>query len=108
MPQENKPNVATNAVIGDGVVTIPPIDKEKKMPGFDLPDGMAQMMATETAANLQSTNNNSREVFRQSAGVLAAVITRIPTEPSVLGSRAVSGVLATPIASPTVQQGGPG
>lgn len=76
------------------------------MAGFDLPDGMASMMATETAANLQSTNNNSREVFRQAAGVLAAVVTRIPTEPSVLGSRAVSGVLATPIASPTIQQPG--
>jgi len=91
-------------IVGDGVVTLPPTEN-CKMP-FDLPDGMAAMMATESAANMQSTNNNSREVFRQAAGVLAAVVTRIPTEPSVLGSRAVSGVLATPIASPTVQQGG--
>lgn len=94
---------APDPVIGDGVVTLPGTGV-RKMAGFDLPDGMASMMATETAANLQSTNNNSREVFRQAAGVLAAVVTRIPTEPSVLGSRAVSGVLATPIASPTVQQ----
>lgn len=76
------------------------------MAGFDLPDGMAAMMASETAANIQSTNNNSREVYRQAAGVLAAVITRIPTEPSAVGSRAVSGILATPIASPTAQVGG--
>ena len=71
---------------------------------FDLPEGMASMLASETAGNIQATNTNSREVFRQAAGVLSAVITRIPTEPSVLGSRAVSGVLATPIASPTAQQ----
>ena len=73
------------------------------MSAFDLPAGMAAMMATETAANLQSTGNNSREVYRQAAGVLAAVITRIPTEPSAIGSRAVSGILATPIAPPTTQ-----
>lgn len=106
MPQ-SQDSLPIDPVIGDGIVTIPPTEKEKE-PMFDLPSGMAQMMATETAANLQSTNANSREVYRQCAGVLAAVVTRIPTEPSVLGSRAVSGVLATPIASPTVQQGGPG
>ena len=38
--------------------------------------------------------------------VLAAIITRIPTEPSVLRSRALNSVLTTPIASPTVQQPG--
>lgn len=91
-----------NPIIGDGIVTLPPYESEK-MSAFDLPAGMAAMMATETAANLQSTGNNSREVYRQAAGVLAAVITRIPTEPSAIGSRAVSGILATPIASPTSQ-----
>lgn len=94
-------------VIGDGIVTLPVPEEEKKM-AFDLPDGMASMLASETAGNIQSTNNNSREVFRQAAGVLSAVVTRIPTEPSVLGSRAVSGVLATPIASPTAQTGAAG
>ena len=89
-------------IIGDGVVTLPPYESDE-MSAFDLPAGMAAMMATETAANLQSTGNNSREVYRQAAGVLAAVITRIPTEPSAIGSRAVSGILATPIAPPTTQ-----
>ena len=91
-------------VAGDGVVTVPEMEKCKM--AFDLPDGMSSFLASETAGSIQATNTNSREVFRQAAGVLAAVITRIPTEPSVLGSRAVSGVLATPIASPTVQQPG--
>jgi hypothetical protein len=96
---------AARPIIGDGVVTLPSIERDSDMSGtgFDLPQGMANFLATETAGNIQSTNNNSREVFRQSAGVLSAVITRIPTEPSVIGSRAVSGVLATPIASPTSQ-----
>jgi len=97
---------ADEPVIGDGVVTFPTEEKEEKKMAFDLPDGVSSFLASETAGNIQATNNNSREVFRQAAGVLAAVVTRIPTEPSVLGSRAVSGVLATPIASPTVQQPG--
>ena len=92
-------------VAGDGVVTIPEKTECEKM-SFDLPEGYAKLLASEVANNMVSTNNNSREVFRQAAGVLSAVITRIPSEPSVLGSRAVSGVLATPIASPTVQQPG--
>ena len=103
MPQDSDDALTPDPVVGDGVVTIPLPDEVKKM-AFDLPDGMASMLASETAGNIQATNTNSREVFRQAAGVLSAVITRIPTEPSVLGSRAVSGVLATPIASPTVQQ----
>lgn len=102
MSEENE---ATIPVIGDGVITVLIPEEEEVMSGFDLPDGLSKMLATETAGNIQSTNLNSREVFRQAAGVLAAVITRIPTEPSVLGSRAVSGVLATPIASPTTQVG---
>ena len=89
-------------IIGDGVVTLPPYEGYE-MSAFDLPPGMASMMASELAANVSSTNNNSREVYRQAAGVLSAVITRIPTEPSAIGSRAVSGILATPIAAPTTQ-----
>jgi hypothetical protein len=106
MPQDSDDSLTPVPVVGDGVVTVPFPDKENSMAGFDLPDGMASMLASETAGNIQATNTNSREVFRQAAGVLSAVITRIPTEPSVLGSRAVSGVLATPIASPTAQTGG--
>lgn len=104
MPQDNDSLLSPDPVVGDGVVTIPSDNEDLEMAGFDLPDGMASMLASETAGNIQATNTNSREVFRQAAGVLSAVITRIPTEPSVLGSRAVSGVLATPIASPTAQQ----
>jgi hypothetical protein len=102
MPNEPEHDHAISPVIGDGVVTLPSIE-ENEMSGFDLPPGMAAMMASELAANVSSTNNNSREVYRQAAGVLAAVVTRIPTEPSAIGSRAVSGILATPIASPTTQ-----
>lgn len=101
MPDPLPEQCADSPVTNDGVVTLPD-PKDEKM-AFDLPEGMASMLASETAGNIQATNTNSREVFRQAAGVLAAVITRIPTEPSVIGSRAVSGVLATPIASPTTQ-----
>ena len=75
MPQSNDDltieQLQKDPVIGDGVVTLPP-EKEKKM-AFDLPEGMASMLASETAGNIQATNTNSREVFRQAAGVLSAV-----------------------------------
>ena len=72
---------------------------------FDLPDGLAKQLASETGANINNTANNGRMLSQQAAAAMAAQITRIPSEPSVIGGRSVSGVLATPIASPAVQAG---
>ena len=89
-------------VIGYGVTTLPyPTEDESVM--FDLPAGMASLLASETGANIQSTNHMGRTLQQQLGSAMGAVVTRIPTEPSVIGGRTVSGIMATPIASPTVQ-----
>ena len=47
-------------VSGDGVVTIElPGVSEKKVNVMDLPDGVGQLMMTETAGNIQASNRNS-------------------------------------------------
>lgn len=97
---------SSDPVIGDGVITVPdPREDGTAMPGFDLPDGLAAQLASETGANINSTAHMGRTLQQQAGAAMTAVITRIPTEPSVIGGRAVSGVLATPIASPTQQAG---
>ena len=92
------------AVIGDGVITIPVQEDEQTMAEpIDLPSNVASAMMTETAGNIQASNRNSR--FANDA-VMAAISGTVQTnfaEVGVLESRAASGVIATPIASPTTQ-----
>lgn len=90
-------------VVGDGVITFPYPDEDNTVMSFDLPAGMASLLASETGANIQSTNHMGRTLQQQLGSAMGAVVTRIPTEPSVIGGRAVSGIMATPIASPTAQ-----
>jgi hypothetical protein len=74
------------------------------MSGFDIPEGLAAQLASETGANINNTAHDGRMLSQQLAAAMGAQVARIPNEPSVVGSRAVSGVLATPIASPTTQR----
>ena len=94
-----------NPVIGDGVVTLPanPANEESEgdQVSFDLPPNLAAQLASETGANINQTAHSGRMLSQQVAAAMAAQISRIPSEPSVIGSRTVSGVLATPIAGPT-------
>lgn len=108
MPHEQSPisfdvPLSPEPVVGDGIVTLPAIEGDFSMANFDLPPGIAAQLASETGGNIQAANLNGRAVFQQASGVLAGKVTRILEEPSVIGSRAVSGVLATPIAPPTTQ-----
>lgn len=97
-------NIITSpVVIGDGVVTINlPSDGETKM-ALDLPDGVGQLMMTESAANVQASNRNGRGVFDLLSGALGGVAIQNFKDIGVLEGRTASGVLATPLASPTVK-----
>ena len=95
----------SDPVVGDGVITFPYPNEDNPAMSFDLPAGMASLLASETGANIQSTNHMGRTLQQQLGAAMGAVVTRIPTEPSVIGGRAVSGIMATPIASPTTQVG---
>lgn len=90
---------ADDPVIGDGIVTIPPIDRKEKMP-MDLPDSTGQLLLTESVGNIQNTNVNARNIANIAMGALQAGVARVHNELGTEESRAISGVMATPIAPP--------
>lgn len=94
---------ATDPVIGDGVVTFPP-SKDKKMP-MDLPEATGQLLLTESVGNIQNTNLSGRNIANIAMGALQAGVARVHNELSTEESRAISGVMATPIAPPTTGGG---
>jgi len=93
------PDATAMPVSGDGVVTINLPDKVKKM-ALDLPEGVGQVMMTETAANVQASNRNGRATSDLAAGALQATMVQNVKDIGVLEGRTASGILATPLASP--------
>ena len=72
---------------------------------IDLPENLASQILAETAANIQADNRNGRGITTTAQGVLQAAMARNFDELGTVESRATSGVLATPVASPTTQAG---
>lgn len=90
---------------GVSVVPTPTGTEEPKKMAADLPDAVASQLMTETVGNLQATNAHSRNIATMATGVLQAAMARNFDELGSVESRATSGVMATPIASPTTQAG---
>ena len=93
--------LSPDPVIGDQIITIP---GEPEM-ASDVPENVSQQMMVESAGNIQASNRNSRGVFDAVMGAIGATVQTNLAEVGVLEGRAVSGVNATPIASPTTQAG---
>lgn len=94
-------------VPGDGVVTIvlPENEVEKKMPDpIDLPSNVGAQLQLESIGNIQMTNANGRAVANMAIGVLQAAMARNFDELGAEEGKSVSGLMATPIASPAIQQ----
>ena len=72
---------------------------------LDLPDGVGTLLMTETSGNIQSDNREGRALTTLASGVLKGAMARNFDELGTIESRANSGVMATPIASPAVQTG---
>lgn len=102
MPDET----TTIPVPGDGIVDIilpdSPVREDRKMP-MDLPDGVGQLMMTETAGNIQGANRNGRAVADIAMGALQATIVQNHSEVGLLEGKTASGIYATPLASPVNQ-----
>jgi len=98
MPETDTPT------IGDGVVTIVIPDEGQKKMAMDLPDGVGQLMMTESAGNIQASNRNTRGVFDAVMGALAGTVQSNFKDIGVLEGRSASGVFATPIAGPANAQ----
>lgn len=87
-------------VFGDGVLTISLPKEETKMP-IDIPENVAGSMMADTAGNIQASNRNSRGVFDAVMGAIAGTVQTNFAEIGAIESRAVSGVMGTPVAGPT-------
>lgn len=97
----------TDAAPGDGVVSLPILSlEETEMPGIDLPEGVGQVMMTETAANIQANNRQGRDTFTMASGAMQAGVAKTLNELGPVESRAVSGVMASPIGPPSPQPNG--
>lgn len=92
----------------DGVSVVPtPTGTEELKPmadPIDLPPNVASALMVETTGNIQANNANGRAVANVAMGVLQAGAARAFNELDAVESRATSGVMATPIASPTTQE----
>lgn len=75
------------------------------MPAVDLPETVAQHLMTETVGNIQANNRQGRDMFTMANGSMQAGVATRTNEVGPIESRAVSGVMATPIASPATQSG---
>lgn len=73
---------------------------------IDLPPNVASALMVETTGNIQANNRDGRNVSSLAMGVLQNAAARNFDELGATESRATSGVMATPIASPTTQAGG--
>lgn len=89
--------------IGDGVVTIemPDEGKEQMSGSIDLPPNVAAQLQMESVMNGQITTNQGRQISQMANGVLQAAMARNFDKIGTEESRAISGVLATPVAGPT-------
>ena len=88
-------------VVGDGVITFSEMPTgTTKMP-IDIPENVAGSMMADTAGNIQASNRNSRGVFDAVMGAIAGTVQTNFAELGAVESRAVSGVMATPVAAPS-------
>lgn len=97
----------SEATPGDGVVTVPVEVEEEEMPdtSSDLSPNMMNLLLSESAANMQNSNEQARNTFNLASGALQAGIAKTHNELGPVESRAVSGVMGTPVAGPTNPQG---
>ena len=89
----------------DGIVSVPVSSTTRCNMPADLPEAVANQLMTETVGNIQSANASARNVATLANGVLQAAMARNFDELGTIESRANSGVIATPVASPATQAG---
>lgn len=98
----NPSEFSETPVIGDGVITIP--STQSGAIEMDLPQNVASLVITESTGNIQANNRDGRNIGTIAMGVLQAAMARNFDELGTIESRANSGIIATPVASPAVQQ----
>ncbi len=91
-------------IIGDGVVTIPvePIE-ENNMAEADISAGMANVLMNQMAGDITSSSNRVRIGADAVMVGIAAAIGQGVKDVGPVEGRTISGLLATPLASPTTK-----
>ncbi len=101
MPSEetsgSAPGSKSTPVLGDGVLTIQIPEKG----GTKMDPDMFKLMLAESAGNVQASNRNSRNMFDIASGAMQGTMVQNFKDVGVVEGRSVSGILATPLASPT-------
>lgn len=91
---------------GEIILPIDPISEEEEKTmaePIDLSPNVANMIMTETAGNLQANNREGRDSASAAQAQLRFTAVQNFGELGAIESRANSGILATPIATPTTQ-----
>jgi hypothetical protein len=91
------PGLTSAPVLGDGVLTIEIPEKG----AIKMDPDMFKLMLAESAGNVQASNRNSRNMFDIASGAMQGTMVSNFKDVGVVEGRTVSGVLATPLASPT-------
>jgi len=73
---------------------------------MDISPGFGTLLMNESAGNVQNTNLSGRNIANIAMGSLQAGVARTHNEMGTEESRAISGVMATPIAPPSMQPAG--
>jgi hypothetical protein len=107
MPPESddltEQDFADEPVTGDGVITVPPFERETKMPAVDLPESVASQLLTESVGNIQANNRDGRNAGTVATNVLTGAMARNFDELGTVESRAHSGIMGTNIGTPSNQ-----
>ena len=88
----------------DGTVEVP-LDSSHEETKMDLPASFGVLLMSESGSNVQADNREGRALTLLAAGVLKGAMARNFDELGTIESRANSGIIATPVASPAVQSG---
>lgn len=96
--------MTTDPVAGDGTVTLAFLEDSDTMPQVDLPESVASQLLTESVGNIQANNRDGRNAGTVATNVLTGAMARNFDELGTIESRANSGIIATPVASPSTGQ----
>jgi hypothetical protein len=110
MPPEPEEAVTPVPVEGDGILTVPDQEtnesEEEMAEQVDLSPNVANQLLTESVGNIQADNRRGRDNATVATGVLQGAMARNFDELGTVEGRANSGVIATPVAGPTLQAPG--
>lgn len=91
-------------VIGDGVISVNSSEESTVSDGLDIPEGVGKICLSNLATDFQAGASRRNAVADAVIGALQGNVVENFKNMDATSSRAVSGLLATPIGGPTNKQ----